>query len=154
MVILSTHTAGDYLYELKENMGSSTDFGIERFTGVIWGRFFCVTHHCSYEWEYRYTCQKNTAIGIVQDLADGCTVKYFTTTGELRPQMLIPIYLISIIVSLVFAGNMGIAAYLIGYCTLGAILDAIIEPLTQASKDGKKSLHSLMADPQNPYNNL
>lgn len=154
MEILSTHTSDDYLYELKENMGSSTDFGIERFTGIIWGRFFCVTHHCSYEWEYRCTCQKNTAIGIVQDSADGCTVKYFTTTGELRPQFLFPVYLITILVSLVFAGNMSIAAYIIGNFTLAAILDAIIEPMTQASKDGKKSLHSLMADPRNPYSNL
>ena len=154
MEILSTHTSDDYLYELKENMGSSTDFGIERFTGVILGRFFCITHHCSYEWEYKYTCQKNTAIGVVRDSVEGCTVKYFTTAGELRPQMLIPVCLIVIIVSLVFAGNMAIAEYIIGCFTLSAISSAIIEPMTQASKDGKRSLHALMADPQNPYNNL
>lgn len=154
MEILSTNTADEYLYELKENMGSSTDFGVERFTGLILGRFFCITHHCSFEWEDSCTCQKNTAIGIVRDSVEGCTVKYFTTTGELRPQILIPVYLIAIIVSLVFAGNMGLAAYTIGCFTLAAILTAIIEPMTQAGKDGKKSLHSLMADPQNPYNNL
>lgn len=154
MKILSTHNADDYLYELKENMGSSTDFGLERFTGVILGHFFCITHHCSFEWQDRCTCQKNTAIGVARDSVDGCTVKYFTTAGELRPQILIPIYLIAIILSLVFAGNMWIAAYMIGYFTLAVILTAIIEPMTQAGKDGKKSLHALMADPQNPYNNL
>ena len=154
MEIQSTHRTSDYLYELRRAMGSSTDFGVERFTGVILGRFFCVTHHCSYEWEYRHTCQKNTAIGIVRDTADGSSIKYFTTTGELRPQMIIPVYLIAIIVSLVFAGHLGIAAYIISYFTLAAILNAIIEPMTQARKDGKRSLHSLIADPQNPYNNL
>lgn len=154
MQIHTNHNTNTYLYELKQAMGSSTDFGVERFTGLVFGHFFCVTHHCSYEWEYRHTCQKNTAIGVVQNSNQGCAVKYFTTAGELRPQMLIPIYLISIIVSLVFAGNMGIAAYIIGYYTLAVVLDAIIEPMTQASKDGKKSLHALMADPKNPYNNL
>ena len=154
MEILSTHNADDYLYELKENMGSSTDFGTERFTGLFLGHFFCITHYCSYEWQDRCTCQKNTAIGVVRDSVDGCTVKYFTTAGEIRPQILIPIYLIAIITSLLFTGNLGIALYLIGYFTLAAAFTAIVEPMTQAGKDGKKSLYALLADPQNPYNNL
>ena len=154
MKIFSTHNANDYQYELKQNLGRSTDFGIERFTGLILGRFFYVTHHCSYEWEQKHSCQKNTAIGIVCDTAEGCIVKYFTTTGELRPQILIPAYLIAIIISCVFTGNMILATYFIGCLTLGAILSAIIEPLTQAGKDGKKSLLSLIANPQKPYDNL
>ena len=82
MKILSMHTANDYMYELQQNMGSSTDLGVDRFTGVILGRFFCITHHNSYKWEYKYSCQKNTATGIVCDSPDSCTVKYYTTTGN------------------------------------------------------------------------
>ena len=154
MRISSNHSADTYLYELRQNMGSSTDFGIERFTGIIWGRFFCVTHHCSFEWENRYTCQKNTAIGIVQNAANGCNVKYFTTAGQFRPQLLLPAYLIFILLDLVFVGDWVLTSRFIPILTIGTILDALIERLTSASKDGRKSLLSLLKDPQHPYNNL
>ena len=154
MTIHSRRDTATYLCELRQAFGSSTDFGVERFTGLVLGKFFCVTHHCSYEWESKYTCQKNTTVGIVGDTADGCVVHYLTTTGELRPQMIIPLYLLSILISLVFAGSMKIATHIIGIFTLAAILSAIIEPMTSASKDGGKSLIALLKDPQKPYDNL
>lgn len=154
MYIHSSHNADTYLYEMHHAMGSSTDFGIERFTGIVLGKLFCVSHHCSYEWEYRHTCQKNTAIGIVKNNNDGCQVHFFVTRGDLRPQWLIPIYAIILVVALVFKLPSRFVLQYIGVFTLAAILSAIIEPHTSASKDGYKSLISLIKNPQNPYENL
>ena len=154
MDIHSAHNADTYLYELRQAMGSPTDFGVERFTGIVFGKFFCVSHLCSYEWENRYTCQKNTAIGIVRDSNDGCDVQFFVTHGNLRPQWLIPVYAVILIVSLVLTAPLLLSLQFIGIFTLAAILSAIIEPHTSASKDGYKSLISLLRNPQNPYENL
>jgi len=151
MTIHSYHNAENYLYELRQNLGSSTDFGVERFTGIVIGRFFCITRHCSYEWEYKHTCQKNTAIGRVDASPSGCDVHYFTTAGELRPQFLIPGYLIFILISLIFTQSMQLAWHFIGVLTLAAILSALIEPMTTPSKEGKEYLLSLLADPRHPY---
>ena len=154
MNIHSSHNADIYLQEMRQAMGCSTDFGIERFTGIVLGRFFYVTHHCSYDWEARITCQKNTAIGIVKDHKDGCDVQFFVTRGDLRPQFLIPIYAIFLIISLLFTLPAWFALHYSGLFTLLAIMSAIIEPLTSASKDGYKSLISFVKNPQNPYENL
>ena len=45
MKIHSEHSVDAYLYELRQNFGNSTDFGVERFTGLVLGKFFCVTTH-------------------------------------------------------------------------------------------------------------
>ena len=108
MDIHSSHNADTYLYEMRQDMGSPTDFGVERFTGIMFGKFFCISHHCSYEWKNRYTCQKNTAIGIVKDNNDGCDVQFFVTHGNLRPQWLIPVYAVILIVSLVLTAPSGL----------------------------------------------
>ena len=154
MNIHSSHNADTYLYEMRHGMGSSTDFGVERFTGIVFGKFFCVSHHCSYDWESRYTCQKNTAIGIVKNSKDGCDVQFFVTRGDLRPQWLIPVYAIILIVSILFTLPFRFALQCIGIFTFAAIISAIVEPHTSASKDGYKSLISLIKNPQNPYENL
>lgn len=154
MIMHSPHAKDTYLYEMLQSLSSPTNFGIERFTGIVLGRFFCVTHHCSWDWERKYSCQKNTAIGIVKETKDGCDVRFFTTRGDLRPQWLVPVYLIFILISLVFTQTLKLAWYFIGIYSLAAILSAIIEPMTQPSKDGYNSLISLLKNPQNPYENL
>lgn len=154
MNIHSSHNADTYLYEMRHAMGSSTDFGVERFTGIVLGKFFCVSHHCSYDWESRYTCQKNTAIGIVKNNKDSCDVQFFVTRGDLRPQWLIPVYAIILFVSFLFTLPFRFALQYIGIFTFAAIISAIVEPHTSASKDGYKSLISLIKNPQNPYANL
>ncbi len=155
MTIHSVFHADTYLHNLRQAFGSPTDFGLERFTGICFGRFFCVTHHCSsYDWEKRFRYQKNTAIGIVNNTDNGCNIHFFTTKGDLRPQWLIPVYLILTVISVIFTQTFLFALHFGGIFTLAAILSAIIEPFTDGSKDGYKSLLSLLKNPNNPYENL
>ena len=154
MIIHSDKEVSDYIYDLKDSLGSPTDFGVERFTGLVIGRFICVTHHCSYEWEYRHTCQKNTAIGIIKQADSGCTIRFFTTKGAFRPQFLVPAFLLTALCVPIFGLPPIYALQLIGIFSVSSLLSAGVEALTTPSKDGYKSLISLLKNPENPYENL
>lgn len=155
MTILSHLDASTYLYELRQSLGSPTDYWNERFTGIVLGRFICITHHCgNYDWEQRFRFQTNTAIGIVKKASDGCIVRFITTKSILRPLWLIPAYLIVLLVDILFIKTFQFAIYYSCILTISALLSALIESMTAASKDGYKSLVSLLKNPQNQYENL
>ena len=152
MQIQSSHDIHTYLYELRQSLGSPTDFGIERFTGIVLGRFFCISHHCDRQRNRRITAEQNTAIGYIRKTGESTAVSFITTKGELRPQFLIPWWLFSFLILKYLDFNAGISLSIYGL--IGAIVSAILDSLTQEGKDGHKSLLSLLKNPQNPYENL
>ena len=152
MKLQSSHDLNTYLYELRQSLGSATDFGIERFTGIVFGRFFCITHHCDRHWNRKITAELNTAIGYVRKADNSTVITFITTKGSFRPQFLIPWILFSLLILKFLDFSAG--ANLIIYGLIGAIISAICDSLTQAGKDGHKSLISLLNNPQNPYENL
>lgn len=166
MLIHSNHSPEDYLSELKQQLGSSFDFGNERFTGFIIGRFFCITHHCVHEWNRRITGEKNTAIGIVKPKETGCKVRFFTAPGELRPQGLLMLILVGIFAAFLAMADTSshlsvdkselsmIACFIFVAALLAAIASAIATMLTDNGQAGYRSLISLLLDPANPYDNL
>ncbi len=161
MKIHSEHSVDAYLYELRQNFGSSTDFGVERFTGLVLGKFFCVTHHCAWEWNRRITCEKNTAIGYVKKSDNGSDVRFIKTKGDLRPQILIPILLICAFIAWLVVTFMAleIVAFLQIFCflyqfeLLRAILTAIGSSITEEGRTGKRIIISLIKNPKDPYGN-
>ena len=74
-----------YLYELRQQMGSFSDFWSERFTGVFFGSFIYVTHHAGHEWNRKITNEKSRAIGVVTKHGNGCAVNVILTRGYLDP---------------------------------------------------------------------
>ena len=165
MRIQSKYTKREYLAALKEQMGASTDFGCERFTGWFLGPLFSVTHHSGWEWNQRYSNVKNSAIGYVKETESGCEVRFLHTKGLLYPSGLIMIYGISFLLYLFWelqkyvgmtvqspkmldAGFFWFAAVLFLVVVLG---EAFIESFTEDSQEGAESLLSCMKDPGNPY---
>ncbi len=159
MKIHSEHSVDAYLYELQENLGNSTDFGVERFTGLVWGKFFCVTHHCAWEWNRRITCEKNSAIGYVKKSDNGSDVRFIKTKGDLRPQILIPFLLICafiawlVVMTLETINFFQFVCYLYSIELLRAILTAIGSSITEEGRIGKRIIISLIKNPKDPYGN-
>ena len=91
----------EYLRHMKERMGSRLDIWSERFTGILMGRFFYVTHHAGYEWNRRITNKKNAALGYVKETENGCEIRFLHFQGVLCPQYLIPWLLISVVLLVV-----------------------------------------------------
>lgn len=152
MMLTSKLDKPTYLYELRKSLSSPTDFGIERFTGFVFGSFFCVTHHCSYEWNRRITSEKNTAIGFVTKNSTGTEICCINTKGELRPQFLLPWELFSILILRFLSTEAGLYLSILGL--FAACISAIFDSLTEEGKAGHNNLISLLIDPKNPYENL
>lgn len=164
MKFQSSHSKNAYLTELRQSFGSIFDFWDERFTGFVIGNFFCVTHHCDYEWNRRINGETNTAIGFVKKLEDGCNVHFFTVKGELRPQgmfMLICLQLLIFIFCYAFDRDPIspshipiIAGVILAVSLFVAGVSAFLSWLTENGQAGYRSLLSLLLDPMNPYENL
>lgn len=82
----------EYLLAMKQQMDSFFAFGMERFTGIILGRFFSVTYHSGYEWNHRITNEKNRAIGFVRPRGDGTEVVCIRLSGLTNPLSLICLF--------------------------------------------------------------
>lgn len=65
MELRSKLSSDDYRKELHANLSSFTDFVLERFTGIVIGSFFMITHHAAYEWNRKITSEKHNTVGIV-----------------------------------------------------------------------------------------
>ena len=140
-----------YLYELRQQMGSFTDFWSERFTGIILGNFIYVTHHAGHEWNRRITNEKSRAIGFVMKHGDGCAVNVIFTRGYLELFWMIFYYLLGLplmmlvsygqwlsnihIWALAFSVTMGITSYIQcwfterGQNSMHALIDLLSDPV-------------------------
>ena len=94
MYIHSNVEKKKYLRELRYQMESWFSFGEPRFTGVILGNFFYVTHHAGHECNHRITNEKSRAFGFVTKEKNGCGVCAICTRGYLDPFSLVTLYLL------------------------------------------------------------
>ena len=148
-----------WLCAMKENLGSFTTFGEERFTGFFFGPVFRVYYHSGYEWNRRISNQKNTAIGYVKDTDYGCQIRFLHTKGLLYPSafLLYCGFLTCIcLISAVAHGVLSIPALLIsaviafGTMIITAPLSALFEAFTDESEEGRKILLTTMIAPDDP----
>lgn len=165
MTIHSQLSAKNYISALKEQMDSHFALGAERFTGFFAGRCFCVTHHAGYEWNRKYTNQKNCAVGYVKQTDSGCEVRFLRFKGGFCPPQFIFLFLLILALLLfqVFLEgglliNAAIAITLIGISLgaslLGAAIETFFESLTAKSEEGRKILIALLMDPDDPFSYL
>lgn len=85
MIDVSPLKKRKYLYELRQQMGSWSDFGLSRFTGLILGNFFHITRHSDFEWDRRYGSPKSRAIGFVTKAGDETQVWALCFYGDIDP---------------------------------------------------------------------
>ena len=152
MKIYSEHTPKEYLRALKNRRGSFLAFGGQRFTGFVIGRFFSITHHAGFEWNRRYTNERNSAVGFVQKTEYGSCVRYIPLKGSTTPQALLFSYLIFLATGFLYP-NLEfriIASVSLGMTALMALSSAIVDSLTENGQRGEMEIFGLMYDPANP----
>lgn len=150
----------EYLSAVKNNMSSSLELGMERFTGFFLGRLFYVTHHCCYEWDRQINNPKNAALGFVKASATGCDVHFITFRGAMCPLVFLPLLLCMLAMGIVNGtpDNIEVSTIIALVVTvLFAPISAFIESTTIRSEDAKRALLSMLVDPTDPlanYNNV
>jgi hypothetical protein len=163
MRIPSKLTPEAYLSAIKERMGSHFSFGAERYTGFFAGRLFFVTHHAGYNWNERYTNQKNGALCYIKPTNSGCEVRFVRFKGLLcPPQFLflfllyyIPTFLIVLLIGIHSIAVHGMIALLIlGVSLFAALIETFFESLTENSEFGRKYLIAFLLDPTDPFSYL
>ena len=155
MIIHSDLPKKAYIKAIKERRESPFRFGSERFCGAFLGGLFCVTYHCSTDWNQRITGERNTAIGIIKKDGDGCQIRCFTVKGLLAPHYLLVLFLFFLIcsVSVVSRDQISVLSHI--YATLISLAasvlmgigTAIAESFTEQSAQGKRILCSILLDP-------
>lgn len=161
MILSSELSKHAYLSALKGAMSSHTDFGVERFTGFFLGSCFYVTHHAGFEWNRKYTNQKNAAMGYVKQTENGCEVRFLRFRGMLCPMIFLPYFLIleAIVVMYFLSGQAaqdGIVApvlYTLVIVAL-ALIETFFEGLYEESGTGRRMLLSLLHAPSDPYDDF
>lgn len=164
MILSSTLSPNQYLSHLKEQMGGHFSFGMERFTGFFSGSYFCITHHAGYEWNRKYTNQKNCALGFIRKTETGCEVRFIRFKGALCPPQFIGLTLMMFILMLlmflleyqdfhvlVLAVCAGLSLII---TSMAALIATFFECLTPESEEGRKILIALLMDPADPFSYL
>ncbi len=145
-----------YLYHMRENMSGHMELGAERFTGFFLGSWFYVTYHSGYEWNRRYTNQKNAAMGYVKDTEGGCEVHFSRFRGTLCPMQFLSLvlvcevfFLLQMLFSQVFLPQfLWMPLALAAVC---APISTLFESMTEKSEEGCRTLLSFLMDPEDPY---
>lgn len=140
----------EYLYELRQQMGSFTDFLSERFTGIILGNFIYITHHAGFEWNRKITNEKSRAIGFVTKHGDGCKVRVIFTRGYLELLWMIFYYLLGIpLMLLVSNGDWlpNIHIWALAFSVTVGIISYIQCWFTERGQYGMCELRGLLQDP-------
>lgn len=152
-----------YLSAIKERMGSHFAIGNERYTGFFAGRLFFITHHAGYDWNERYTNQKNGALCYLKHSPSGCEVRFIRFKGLLCPPQFLSLFLFYFIpISLtLFVNGIDhipthgmIALIVFGASLLVALIAAFFESLTEKSELGRKYLIAFLLDPTDPFSYL
>ncbi len=170
MKIDSPLSSKEYLHGIRNHLSSFSDFGMERYTGIIIGRLFWVTYHSGYEWNRKITNEKNRAWGIVKDTKDGCRVYGFRTMGFLDPLMILVIFILYSTVAaacVYFRFAEGIwdsqecrefvvtMAVVVAVVTVLVVLcSGFMTSVTERGQIGKFHLLALLHHPDEPYNHL
>lgn len=160
MNIITSHTpAAAYLSFLKENMEDHLSFGEERFTGFFLGKWFHITHHAGYNWNERYTNQKNAAVGYVKRTESGCEVRFLTFKGLLCPAQFLTIISFSYVLMVLYLLSHGVMAPSVwtfsligpGVMAISAAIGTLFESMTPRSTEGKRILLAMLLDPDDPF---
>ena len=149
MRILSPLDKKKYLHHLRYQMESWFAFGQTRFTGVVLGNFFYVTHHAGYEWKRRITNEKSRAIGFVTQHGDGCEVRAICLWGYLDPVSLICGYLLALGLLKIKGVNYPMDHILAAVTSVVAgVISAVQCWFTERGQESFDELLSLLRDPE------
>lgn len=162
-IIESPYSPKEHLDAIKENMGGHFEFGAERFTGFFFKNWFHVTHHAGYEWNRRYTNQKNAAVGYVRKTENGCVVRFVCFKGALVPAQFLS--LLILMIPLVFLMSLsrgitdeGVIRSVLLFMLIAllpiALIGTFFESVTERSEEGKRILLALLLDPKDPFSYL
>lgn len=119
-------SAEQYIRSFRQQMGAFSSFGEEHFTGFFIGRFFSVTYHSGWEWNRKFTNEKNRAIGYVRDTAVGTEVRFLRFYGYSNPLSLISIFLFGFFVGLLALSGAEYHAEMNPKLLLGALFGACV----------------------------
>lgn len=156
MKYTSSLSPGMYLYEMKEHMSSFTEFGIERFTGIIIGSFFSITYHSGHEFNRRVTNEKHRAIGFVRPGENGTEISCIRLAGLTNPLSLIMLFCFCFLCFLISGGvEVALMPEILLLCagmTLAVALGtALTDSLTERGQEGSKILTAFLIDPVDYY---
>lgn len=148
-----------YIRDMKSQLSNFSNFGVERFTGFIIGRFFSVSHHCGYEWNRRISNEKHRAIGYVNACDEGTKITCIRLAGMTNPLSLVLIYLFCLLLSLL--AGVGDEAFslpgLLLYAVItlvAALVTAISSSVTDRGQEGSRTLTAFLLDPADYYSLL
>lgn len=145
-----------YLYEMKEHMSGFTEFGIERFTGIIIGSFFSITYHSGHEFNRRVTNEKHRAIGFVRPGENGTKVSCIRLAGMTNPLSLIALFGFCFLLFLISGGiEIALMPEILLLCagmTLAvALVTALTDSVTERGQEGSRILTAFLIDPVDFY---
>ena len=145
-----------YLAAMKEQMGSFTEFGMERFTGTIIGRFFSITYHSGHEFNRRITNEKHRAIGYVRPDADGTSISCIRLAGMTNPVSLLGIFCFCFLIALLRGGlDLALMPQVLivnaVITVITALITAVTDSVTQRGQEGSKILTAFLVDPVDFY---
>lgn len=163
MELFSPMNPKEYLTALSDTMGSFSAFGDERFTGFTVGKWFYVTHHAGYEWNRKYTNQKNAALGYVEQTHDGSRVRFVCFKGALCPAQFLFLWTVVVAfyaIALLAAGILLPEAFVLAIALItvvivvSALIGTFFESLTERSEEGRRCLIAHLLDPADPFSYL
>ena len=149
----------DYLAAMKEQMSSFSDFGLERFTGIIIGSFFSITYHSGFVSNRRITNEKHRAIGFVAPTRSGVNVHCIRLAGMTNPLSLLSMYcfcfVVSVLVSDLQTALLPQCLSFFGTLTcIMAMITAIASSITVRGREGARILSGFLLNPLNFYSNI
>ncbi len=162
MRLFTKLSAKQYIRCFRQQMGSFSSFGEERFTGFFVGCFFSVTYHSGWEWNRKFTNEKNRAIGYVKDTAEGTEVRFLRLYGYSNPLSLVTLFLIGFFAGLLTlsgadsSGDMTpklLIGALCGVCVMvfSALESAIVAYVTERGMYGGNILMAYLNNPADPW---
>lgn len=159
MIYHSALPVTTYLRELKSQLDSISNFGMERFTGMVIGPFFTITHHCGYEMNRRITNEKHRAIGYAVKDENGTCVRCIRLAGMTNPLSLVGIFLFYELLLVIMDG--GELAFTAPAIIVGVLLSlfvalttAISHSVTERGQEGARILTAFLIDPVDYYSML
>lgn len=140
-----------YLRSLRQQMQSWFAFGQQRFTGIVLGSFICITSHSAFEWNRRYTCHKNRAIGFVNDNGEGSEVCVVLTAGYMDPVSILILYLLGLFIFTVKSAQPGPGLmehiFAAAFALITAVISYFIDSFTQRGRESLADLVTLLHNP-------
>lgn len=151
MQIITSIERKKYLRELRGQTESWFAFGQRRFTGIVLGNFICITSHSGYEWDRRFTCHKNRAIGFVKETDEGCKVSVITTAGFMDPISILLLYGSYLFAftyrSGQFTPDLTVHIFAIVSAVISAVISYVVDSCTQRGRESYDDLVVLLQNP-------